>query len=132
MFGISPEKLILLIALGFVLLGPEKLPEIARDAARMLRTLRDLSQNARRQLTSELGPEMADFDFNSLNPRVAIRNALFSDDQALSSAAHLTALQRVLSRDDDHAAPSGTTPSALITPAPLGSSTVPPFDSDAT
>ncbi len=80
MFGISPEKLLVLLAVGVVLLGPEKMPEMARDAARMLRTLRDLAHGARSQLTSELGPEFANFDFTSLNPRTAIRNALLSED----------------------------------------------------
>lgn len=79
-FGISPEKLLVLLAVGVVLLGPEKMPEMARDAARMLRALRDLAHGARSQLTSELGPEFANFDFTSLNPRTAIRNALLSED----------------------------------------------------
>lgn len=83
MLGISPEKLLVLLAVGFVLLGPEKLPQMARDAARMLRTLRDLAQGARTQLTSELGPEFAEFDLASLNPRTAIRNALLFDQQEM-------------------------------------------------
>jgi Sec-independent protein translocase protein TatA len=38
--GISLEELLVLLAVGFVLLGPAKMPEMAREAARMLRTLR--------------------------------------------------------------------------------------------
>jgi sec-independent protein translocase protein TatB len=75
-FGIAPEKLLVLLAVGFILLGPDRMPQIARDAARMLRTLRDLASGTRQQLTDELGPEFANFDLASLNPRTAIQRAL--------------------------------------------------------
>lgn len=80
MFNIGPFELVVLVAVGLIVFGPDKLPQLAKDAARMLRTLRDIAQGARTQLNSELGPEFADFDLSSLNPRTAIKNALLGDD----------------------------------------------------
>lgn len=126
MVGISPEKLLVLLALGFVLLGPEKIPELARQAAQLLRTLRDLAHGARTQLTTELGPDFANFDLNSLNPKTAIRTALLDDGEELSSYNPFDALQRALRGPDD--APTPPTLSA----APDGATGPTPFDPDAT
>jgi sec-independent protein translocase protein TatB len=80
-FNIGPLEFVVLAAVALVVFGPDKLPQLAKDAARMLRTLRDIAQGARSQLNSELGPEFADFDLSSLNPRTAIKNALLGDDE---------------------------------------------------
>lgn len=80
MFNLGPMELILLAIVGLIVLGPERLPQLARDAGRMLRTLRDLAQGARTQLRDELGPEFADVDLRNLNPRTAIRRAVLGDD----------------------------------------------------
>ncbi len=80
MFNIGPLEFLVLAAVALIVFGPDRLPQLTKDAARMLRTLRDLAQGARTQLNSELGPEFADFDLSSLNPRTAIKNALLGDD----------------------------------------------------
>jgi sec-independent protein translocase protein TatB len=80
MFDIGPEKLILLIVVGLIVLGPDKLPGLARDAARMLRTLRELATGAQTQLKEELGPDFADLDLHQLNPRVAMSRILLGED----------------------------------------------------
>jgi sec-independent protein translocase protein TatB len=80
-FNIGPLEFVVLAAVALIVFGPDKLPQLAKDAARMLRTLRDIAQGARTQLNSELGPEFADFDLSSLNPRTAIKNALLGDDE---------------------------------------------------
>lgn len=80
MFNIGPMELLVLAIVGLVVLGPEKLPGLARDAARMIRTLRDLATGARQQLRDELGPEFADIDLRNLNPRTAVARAVFGDD----------------------------------------------------
>ncbi|HET6209512.1 MAG TPA: sec-independent translocase [Jatrophihabitans sp.] len=81
MFNIGPLEFVVLAAVALIVFGPDKLPQLAKDAARMLRTLRDIAQGARSQLNSELGPEFADFDLSSLNPRTAIKNALLGEDE---------------------------------------------------
>src|SRR6185437_2371771 len=59
-FNIGPLEFVVLAAVALIVFGPDKLPQLAKDAARMLRTLRDIAQGARSQLNSELGPEFAD------------------------------------------------------------------------
>src|SRR3954462_6276951 len=80
MFNVGPMELLVLAIVGLIVLGPDKLPNLARDAARMLRTLRDLATGARQQLRDELGPEFADVDLRNLNPRTALRNVVFGDE----------------------------------------------------
>ncbi len=72
MFGIDAIELILLIVLGILLFGPEKLPEFSRKAARVVVAVRDIANNAQTQLRSELGPEYADLDLKDLNPKAFI------------------------------------------------------------
>ena len=87
----------MLVIVALLVFGPDKLPTVARDAARMLRQLRSMAQGARTQLKSELGPEFADFDLDTLNPRSFVRKHLLEgededllglrDDQPLRSAS---------------------------------------------
>jgi sec-independent protein translocase protein TatB len=80
MFGIGPMELAVLAIVGLIVLGPERLPGFARQAAQMIRTLRDMATGAREQLRDELGPEFADVDLRNLNPRTAVRRVLFDDE----------------------------------------------------
>ena len=59
-------ELLVLALVGLIVIGPDKLPGLARDAARMMRTLREMATGARTQLRDELGPEFADLDLRSL------------------------------------------------------------------
>jgi sec-independent protein translocase protein TatB len=69
-----------LIVVALLIFGPDKLPGVVKDAAQMLRTVRTMSKDARRQIKTELGPEFSDFDLDSLNPRSFVRKNLFEDD----------------------------------------------------
>jgi sec-independent protein translocase protein TatB len=80
MFNIGPLEFMVLAIVGLVVLGPDRLPGLARDAARMLRSLREMATGARQQLREELGPEFADVDLRTLNPRTAVQRAVFGDD----------------------------------------------------
>lgn len=80
MFNIGPMEFVVLALVGIVVLGPDRLPQFARDAARMIRTLRDMATGAQRQLREELGPEFADLDLRNLNPRTAVQRAVFGDE----------------------------------------------------
>lgn len=83
MFNIGPLELMVLAIVGLVILGPDRLPDLARDAARMIRSLRDLATGARQQLRDELGPEFADVDLRNLNPRTALQRAVLGDEDIL-------------------------------------------------
>ena len=80
MFGIGFPEMVVLALVGLVVLGPDRLPGLARAAARMVRTLRALSTGAREQLREELGPEFADVDLRSLNPRTVISRAVLGEE----------------------------------------------------
>ena len=103
MFDIGPEKLALLAFLALVLLGPDRLPQFARDAGRLLRALREVATDARAQLRDEIGPELVGLDLHSLNPRTMINQALFAEDVP-STTGSKNSLQRVLF-DDGEAKP---------------------------
>jgi sec-independent protein translocase protein TatB len=136
-FNIGPLEFLLLAAVGLIVFGPDRLPELARDAARMLRTLRDVAQGARSQLNSELGPEFADFDLSSLNPRTAIKNALLGDDD-FSSLNPRESIQRALRGEDEPAPPPSidlSKPASSPDPSvqrPLAPGERPPIDPEAT
>jgi sec-independent protein translocase protein TatB len=128
MFNIGPWELLVLAFVGVIVLGPERLPGLARDAANVLRQLRDMATGARNQLKNELGPEFSDIDLQALrdlralNPRTAITRALLGDDEDAGVAATQPA-----------AAPQQPPPS--LPPAaqqPLGRGDQAPFDDDAT
>jgi sec-independent protein translocase protein TatB len=68
---------LLVIALVAVLvLGPDKLPELAKQAAAILRKARDFSRAARDELRTELGDAYADLELRDLDPRAIVRKHL--------------------------------------------------------
>lgn len=79
-FNLGPFEIGVLLVVALVVFGPDRLPQLAKDAARMIRTLRDLAQGARTQLRDELGPEFGNLDIRSFNPRTAITRAIFDTD----------------------------------------------------
>jgi sec-independent protein translocase protein TatB len=81
MFGsLGLGEILTLLVVGLIVFGPDKLPQVARDAARVLRQLRAMAQGASGQLRSELGPEFADLDLDSLNPKTFVRKHLLGDE----------------------------------------------------
>jgi sec-independent protein translocase protein TatB len=73
MFGIGIPEFLVIVVVALVVFGPDKLPEFARQAGRMVRQVRQLSRQARDDIRAELGPEYADFELTDLDPRRAIR-----------------------------------------------------------
>ena len=129
MFNVGPMELMVLAVVGLIVIGPDKLPGLAKDAARLLRTLRDMAQGARTQLRDELGPEFADLDLRNLNPRTAIKRAVLGDEEFdLQQLNPRSYLQDALSPDEDRPI-SMTKPQP---PVPLARGEQAPFDPDAT
>jgi len=129
LFDLSIPKLLILAIIGLMIFGPEQLPKIAAQAGKALRDLRRLAENAKSDLSDQLGPEFRDFDFNDLNPRAFVRKHLmeeFNDEDfrwAGPSGAGLTDLE------PSNGAGGGLDikdPSSLIV------HDSPPFDADAT
>lgn len=139
MFNIGPLELVVLAVVALLVIGPDRLPALTKDAARMIRTLRDMATGARTQLRDELGPEFADVDLRNLNPRTAISRALLGDDaEKFQNFNPRDAVQRGIFGDDEPAAAPAVeadpAPINLQKPAiqPLGRGETAPYDEDAT
>lgn len=50
MFDIGPEKILLVLIVGLIVIGPTKLPEFARSVGRAFREFRNVSANVRREV----------------------------------------------------------------------------------
>lgn len=70
-----------LVVLAIIVFGPEKLPELARKAARVLNYLRRIGNDARGQLRKELGDEFADISLADLNPKTFVAKHLLSGEE---------------------------------------------------
>ncbi|MDN5761508.1 MAG: sec-independent translocase [Microlunatus sp.] len=79
MFDVGAPELLVLVVIAVILFGPEKLPEFARKAARVIKYVRTMAGNAQQQLSDELGPEFSDLDVRDLNPKAFIQKHLLDD-----------------------------------------------------
>jgi len=119
MLGIGGAEAVVLLILGLLILGPERLPKVAADAARTLRGLRRMADRARADVTRELGPEFEDIGLADLNPRRFVSRHLLDD--ALDDDPRPARTRR------NRPAPGPPSPSAEP-----GSAAPPPYDPDAT
>ena len=69
MLDINGPEFLVLGAVALFVLGPDKLPGYAAQAARIMRQLRTLADGAKDQVREQLGPEFDDVDWKSLDPR---------------------------------------------------------------
>ena len=97
--------------------GPERLPDLAKDAASGLKRVRAAVTGIREQVNDSLGddlPELRNMDLRKYHPRTFLRDQLLGDDQPTVHRGSATG----------------------ATPAPAARSrnraTPPPFDPDAT
>ena len=109
MFGVGLPEFMVILVIGLVVFGPDRLPDLARQAGRMVRQVRTLTRQARDDIRSELGPEYADFELTDLDPRRAIR-------------------KHIMEAWDEDAEPDDMPASG----PPLGAGERPPYDPDAT
>ena len=86
MFNIDASELILLLVLGVVMFGPEKLPLLARKAARVFVAVRNIANNAQTQLREELGPEYSDLKLEDLNPKKFVAKHMREEIAAIEEA----------------------------------------------
>ncbi len=84
MFGVGLTEMVVIAFVAVLVLGPDKLPQLAAQAGQMLRRARDMANSARDELRNELGPDYADLELRDLDPREIVRRhvmeALEDDD----------------------------------------------------
>ena len=102
-----PELMVVGIVAVFVF-GPDRLPELARQAGSFLRTVRQMVNNAKNDLAEELGPEFKNLNLRDLDPRELVRRNVLE----------------AMDKDEPPEVPSGK--------RPLKYGERPPFDTDAT
>jgi sec-independent protein translocase protein TatB len=119
-------EMLLLIVVGLFVFGPERLPSIARDASKVIRQFRDTARTMRADLQAELGPELADLDLASLNPRTLVEKHLLGEDDEAPPAV----VSEIPLPATDAARPDLTKRAATTRPAARPDAT--PYDDDAT
>ena len=79
MFGIGAGEFLGLAVVALLVLGPDKLPKFAADAARFIRQVRRMANTARDDVRREFGPELQGISLDDLNPRNALRKHVLDD-----------------------------------------------------
>lgn len=117
MFGIGIAEFMVILVVALLVFGPDRLPEFAKQAGRLVRQVRHFSQQARDDIRSELGPEYSEFELTDLDPRRALRKHI----------------QEAWEEDDAAPRPGRSSDKEPATaPPPLAVGELPPYDPDAT
>ncbi len=117
--SIGWPEIIVLALLALFIFGPERLPDLAKEAAAGLKRVRTAITGVREQVNESFGdelPELRDLDLRKYHPRTFIRSQLLDDDAPTvhrGSAAAAGAAAPMAARSRDRGTP-------------------PPFDVDAT
>ncbi len=106
MWDVGILELAVIALVAVVVLGPDRLPELARQAAQLLHRVRGMATNARDELRNELGPDYSDLQLRDLDPRTIVRK-------------HIT--EAMADVDREH-----------VTRPTLPAGQVPPYDVEAT
>lgn len=101
-FDIGALELVVLIVVGMLLFGPEKLPKMIQDVASFIRKVRNFSDSARDDIRKEMGPEFKDFEFQDLNPkRFAQKHVMDNDDLGIKELQESFDLRKELTDVSD-------------------------------
>ena len=91
-FGLTFDKLLIILVIAVFLIGPDRLPGYAAQLARLVKTLRGFADGARDRMREEMGPEFDEVDWRKLDPRQydprrIIREALIDEVVPPAAAA---------------------------------------------
>ena len=137
LLDINGPEFALLLVLAVILFGPERLPDLARKAARLINFLRTTANNAQQQLTSQLGPEFENLDLRDLNPRSFIQKNLLENSVVADVKAEIEGVGETLgaSRESVHSSIEGAKDVSPGGPADAMAAATPthaPYDAEAT
>lgn len=96
MFGVGLQELTVLAFIAVLVMGPDRMPDLARQAGRMVRQLRQMAHQARDDLREELGPEYADLELRDLDPRTIVRKHINEAMVAIDNESRVPATRDVL------------------------------------
>ena len=90
--GLNMEKLLVILVIAVVVIGPERLPMYAKKLSDLVRTVKKMADGAKDKLRDEMGPEFDNVDWKQLDPRQydprrIIRDALLEDEGQAPAAA---------------------------------------------
>lgn len=100
MFGVGLPELLVIVVVAVMIFGPDRLPEFARQAGRMIRQFTAFAKSTRDDIRTELGPEYSKFELTDLDPRRAVRKYIqdawdeTDDEPTNGRAAGLRPLER--------------------------------------
>lgn len=80
MFGMGWPELFVIAVVGMLVFGPDKLPDLARQAGRFVRTVRQMAENAKDDLGREIGQDLSGLNLKDLDPREIVRRNFLDDD----------------------------------------------------
>jgi sec-independent protein translocase protein TatB len=123
-------EMLVLVVVGLVVLGPERLPGAIRWSANALRQLRDYLSGMTAQLREDIGPEFDDLreplselqKLRGMTPRAALAKHLFDGDESLFTGR--------FDRAQEAVPPPPSPPPFAAPPSPAAGPA--PYDTDAT
>lgn len=78
MFDFGAGEVIGLVVLALILVGPERMPRVASDLAKMIRKVRSITNAATAEIRENLGPGFEDLSPSDLNPKTFIKRHVSS------------------------------------------------------
>ncbi len=90
-FDFGAGEVVGLAILAMILIGPERLPSFAVDAAKFVKRVREMASKATEELKENLGPGFEDLKPTDLNPKTFIKKQLSNvlDDEESPSTSKL-------------------------------------------
>jgi len=82
LLDMGATEFIVIVFLAVLLLGPERVPDLGRKAARVYRYLRQIANTATDSIKAELGPEFADLTPSDLTPKKLVGRLIPEDMQS--------------------------------------------------
>jgi sec-independent protein translocase protein TatB len=132
MIDFNVSEILILGVLAVIIFGPEKLPEVARKAARVLNYLRNIANDAQGRLRQELGPEFADLELADLNPRAFVQKNLLDPVQAEVKNLDIAGDVAAITASTGSPGPSAPENAAAAPVEPVSAMAAVAFDTEAT